>query len=150
MNEKQIQSIEKAFSFTLPHGYRSMLKSPPKLFAALLACTERECPGQSECFWDHELLVAINCMMRDRNDPEYFPFDPNDEDRPWPDRYFIIGSDVGGNFYCIAPATGLSRVYFWHQGDIVFSRYAKDMASFVKRIFKDYGEVESMDCEDDI
>ena len=149
MNERQIKSIEKEFSITFPNGFRSILASPPPLLQAWLQYEEKENPGQSPLFLNRDLIIGINQMMRDPDDPDFFQFDPNDDSKPWPDRYFIIGSDVGGNFYCIAPKTKKSRVYFWYQGDTAFPRYANDMAGFVKRLFKDYGEVAAMDCEDD-
>jgi hypothetical protein len=149
MNEKQIKSIEKEFALALPKGYRQMLKSTPPLLLAWLQYEEKANPGQSPFYVDHKFIVSSNRSVRDPDDPEYCQFDPNDDSKPWPDRYFIIGSDVGGNYYCIAPKTKKSRVYFWYQGDTAFPKYADDMAGFVKRLFKDYGEVAAMDCEDD-
>ncbi len=149
MKEKQVSSIEQEFSITLPHGYRQMLLSPPPYLATLMEFDEKENPGQTPFFMDHNLIIGINQMMRDPDDPAYFQFDPNDETKPWPDRYLIIGSDVGGNFYCIAPRTKKSRVYFWYQGDTALSRFSDDMAGFVKRVFRTYGEVAAMDCESD-
>lgn len=146
MNEKQISAIEKEFAIALPNGYRQMLKSPPKLFMALLECDEAENPGQIPFFTDHRDIVGFNRMMRDPQDPNHFEFDPNDADKPWPDRYFIIGSDVGRNYYCIKPESEKSRVYFWYQGNTAFTKYSDDMAGFVKRIFRMYGELEAMDC----
>ena len=149
MNETDIKSIEKQYSVTLPHGYREMLKSTPKIFDALLKCDEEDNPGQTPFFTDAGMIIAMNQIMRDPDDPEFFEFDPNDSSKPWPRKYLIIGSDVGGNFYCIAPATNKSRVYFWYQGDTAFSKFADDMAGFVKKIFKLYGEIDAMDCQSD-
>ena len=149
MNERDIRSIEKRFSIALPNGYRRMLSSPPEYFAALMKFDEKANPGQTPFFMDRRMIEGANLMMRDRDDPLYFGFDPNDPEVPWPERYFIIGSDVGGNFYCIAPKTGRSRTYFWEQGDSAFPKFADDMAGFVKRIFKIYGEVDAMDCTGD-
>lgn len=149
MNESQINSIEKAFQVTLPSGYRQLLKEPPRLLQAWLKAEEKENPGQSPVFLDAKMIIGINQMMRDPDDPDYFGFDPNDPDKPWPQRYLIIGSDVGGNFYCIAPQSDRSRVYFWYQGDTAFAKFAEDMPRFVKRLFKNYGEIAAMDCASD-
>ena len=147
MNEKQIKRLEKKYSIVFPAGYRQMLLNPPEYLVALLKYDEKANPGQTPFFWDYRLIDGMNQMMRDPDDPEYFGFDPNDESKPWPRRYFIIGSDVGGNFYCIAPQSNKSRVYFWYQGDTAFSKFSDDMAGFVKRVFKTYGEVAAKDCE---
>lgn len=149
MNEKQVSEIERAFSISLPVGYRQLLLNPPGYLSAVIEFDEQENPGQTPMFLDPDLIIGVNEMMRDPEDPEYFPFDPNDDSKPWPDRYFIIGSDVGGNFYCISPGSENSRVYFWYQGDTAFSRFADDMPHFVNRVFKLYGEIAAMDCEGD-
>jgi hypothetical protein len=149
VNEKQVQSIEGAFDVQLPPGYRHLLLQPPRLLQAWVGAEEKDNPGQSPIFFDAKMIVGINQMMRDPDDPDYFGFDPNDPDVPWPKRYLIIGSDVGGNFYCIAPGSGRSRVYFWYQGNTAFSKFADDMPHFVKRLFRAYGEVAAMDCEPD-
>lgn len=149
MNEKKIKSIEKKFSVSLPSGYRQMLADPPGLFAALLKHDAKANPGQTPFFTDERLIVGINNMMRDPNDPDYFGFDPNDAEKPWPDRYFIIGSDIGGNFYCIAPKTNRSRVYFWYQGDTAFSKFSDDMPGFLRRVFRNYGDIAAIDCGSD-
>ncbi len=146
MNEKQIASIEKKCGVQLPAGYRQMLLSPPPLLAALLKHDEKENPGQTPLFTHPGMIVECNQMVRDPDGEEYYEFDPNDPDKLWPDRYFIIGSDVGGNYYCIAPSTGKSRTYFLYQGDTSFTRFADDMHGFVKRIFRMYGEVAAMDA----
>ena len=149
MNETQIKRLEKKYAIAFPSGYRQMLLHPPEYFAALLKYDAKANPGQTPFFWDHRLIDGMNEMMRNPDDPEYFGFAPNDDSKPWPVRYFIIGSDVGGNFYCIAPKSGKSRVYFWYQGDTAFSKFSNDMAGFVKRVFKIYGEVDAMDCKSD-
>lgn len=149
MNEKQVKRLEKKYAVAFPPGYRQMLLDPPEYLEVLLTHDEKENPGQTPFFFDHEMIDGINQMMRDPDDPNYFGFNPNDESKTWPERYFIIGSDVGGNFYCIAPKSGKSRVYFWYQGDTAFSRFSDDMAGFVKRVFKTYGEVAAMDCPTD-
>lgn len=149
MNEKQIQSLEKQFATPFPLGYRQLLLQPPPLLEAVLKHDAKQNPGQTPVFLNAGMIRAVNEMMRDPEDEDFLEFDPNDPDRPWPNRYMIIGSDVGGNFYCIAPGTGKSRVYFCYQGGTSFSRYADDMTHFVKRVFQSYGVIAGMDCESD-
>lgn len=149
MNEKQVASIEKAFSISLPRGYRELLKDTPPLFQAWIQCEEKLNPCQSPFFMDHRMVIDVNRMMRDPDHPNHFEFDPNDISKPWPQKYFIIGSDVGGNYFCIVPATKTSKVYFWEQGQTGFCKYADNIGGFVKRLFRDYGEVEAMYCPRD-
>ena len=71
MNEKQIKSIEKKFNIVLPHGYRQMLLEPPEYLSVLMKHDEKDSPGQTPFFMDHRLIIGINQMMRDPEDPEY-------------------------------------------------------------------------------
>ena len=148
LNETQIKRIERQFSVTLPASYRKFLKAPPSILAAALRQEDRENPGQTPLFLDCKYIVDANRMMRDPKHPQFFGFGPTDDPEPWPDQYFIVGSDVGGNFYCIKPATGTTTVYFWHQGDSVLKRCAKDLPAFIRQIFKSYGEFAAKECNE--
>lgn len=136
MNKTQIKSIEKKCKVSLPEYYREFLRSPPSILEAILKQEEKEAPGQASIFLDVSYIIDCNQMMRDPNHPEHFEYGPSDDPEPWPDQYFIIGSDVGGNFYCIKPESGKSSVYFWYQGDNALKRCAKDLAAYVKQIFR--------------
>lgn len=146
MNETQLKRIEKQLSVTLPDCYRKFLKSPPSILAAALRQEEKETPGQTPLFLDLDAIIDANRMMRDPKHPEFFGFGPTDDPEPWPEQFFIIGSDVGGNFYCIKPASGTTAVYFWYQGDTVLKRCAKDLAAFIQQIFKSYGKFAAAEC----
>ena len=149
MNEAQIKRIEKQFSVTLPDGYRNFLKAPPGILAAALRQENKETPGQTFLFLDSDDIIDANRMMRDPEHPQFFGFGPTDDPEPWPDQYFIVGSDVGGNFYCIKPATGKTAIYFWYQGDTVMRRCAKDLSAFIRLIFKSYGDLAAQECNND-
>ena len=150
MNEKQIASIEKKFACKLPKGYREMLLAPPSFLVALLKLEEKDCPGQTPFFTNARMISGVNDWVRNPTDDDYFEFDPNDDSVAWPERYFIIGSTVGGDFYCLAPKTGRSRVYYWTQGDTGFTKFADGMRSFVKKLFRNYyAEVACFDCPSD-
>lgn len=146
MNEAQLKRIEKQLSVALPDCYRNLLKAPPSILAAALRQEDKETPGQIPLFLDVDSLINSNRMMRDPNHPEFIGFGPTDEPQPWPEQFFIIGSDVGGNFYCIKPATGTTGVYFWHQGDTVLKRCAKDLPTFVQQFFKSYANIAADEC----
>ncbi len=149
MNSNQIKQIEKKLSVSLPETYRNFLKSPPSILAAALRQEEKENPGQTMLFLDAEHIIDSNQLMRDPDHPGFFGFGPTDDPVPWPDEYFIIGSDVGGNYYCIKPATGKTAVYFWYQGDTILKRYAKDLSAYIRKIFQLYGDFASQDYHDE-
>ena len=148
LTEKKIQSLEKRFAIKLPSPYRELLKSPPSYLVALLEQDVKDdgCKSQITPYLDAKMIEGTNLMARDPDDPD-FEFDPNDSERPWPQRYFIIGSDVGGNFFCITPDSGNDRVYLWEQGCTHFTKYSDDMKGFVKRLFRLYGELALMDMD---
>ena len=149
MNETQLKKIEKQFSVSLPDGYRKFLKSPPSILAAALRQDDKETRGQIPLFLDAEYIIDANRLMRDPKHPGFFGFGPTDDPVPWPEQFFIIGSDVGGNFYCIKPASGTTAVYFWYQGDTVLKRCAKDLPTYIRQVFKSYGNFAAEQCGED-
>lgn len=148
MNKTQLKSIEKKCKVALPEWYREFLLSPPSILEAVLNQEEKEGPGQSSIFLNHEDIINCNQMMRDTSHPEHFEFGPSDDPEPWPDQYFIVGSDIGGNFYCIKPESGKSSVHFWYQGNNALERYTKDFAAYVKKIFKDHAQFAAEEITD--
>ena len=150
LTAKEVRLLEKEFELVLPHGYRRLLLSPPKLLAALVEASKRiDDPEQTPFFLEYSILADVNRRMRNPNAKGYCCFGPDDDPLPWPERYLIIGSDVGGNYYCIAPTSGRSSVYLWEQGDSALNRITKDISGYVRRSFRDWGNGAALDCEDD-
>lgn len=142
MTENQLASIERRFGCKLPRGYRQLLVSIPGELLALLKWEDNEykCEEQTCLYRTQRNLVAMNTLVRDSETDE-FEFDPNNRDRPWPDRYFVIGGDVGGNFYCVNTQLNRDRVYFWNHGDTRFVRVCDGVPRFIKHLFREFAEV---------
>lgn len=107
---------------------------------------DNQCDEQTCLYRTQRLLVEMNSLVR-QSRSDKFEFDPNDRGRPWPDRYFVIGGDVGGNFYCINTQLDNDRIYFWHQGDTRFARVCDGAPRFVKHLFREFAEVAVMGLE---
>jgi hypothetical protein len=150
LNERDVASIEKKFGVTLPAAYRRLLIDPPDLLEALVKQCAKEWPGQCLFFLTKGEIVELNEIVRDPDEPYFQHYEEGGEDRPWNERYFVIGQDVGGNLFCIAPESGTCRVYHQLNGDFCrYTKFANDAAHFVKRLFKLFGEIAAMDCDVD-
>ena len=149
MTEDDVKQIESTFNVQLPNGYRGLLLSPPSLLVALMDAFAIE-------HSDYEIPIFLkpdvirNENAEARNPEEGFIYNEDDEDDPWPDEYFIIGADCGGNKYCIRPESKLSSVYEWdHSGGDNFEETADSIARYVEIWFKELGEVAATDCVPD-
>ncbi len=148
MTNKDVRAIEKKFGIKLPGTYCQLITNlPPYLEALLLRDAKDGCESQIPFFLDRGMVEWTNGLVRGDEDDVYFEFDPNDDERPWPDDYFVIGSDVGGNYYCLKPATKTDRVYFWEQGCTSFMKYSQNIAGMVKKQFKLYSDLTQMDLQ---
>ncbi len=95
----------------------------------LMSC-EEDLTARS-IYQDVKTLVAENRFMRNRRPTNGFD---------WPDKYFIIGGDLGGNYYCLNVDASTSAIYYWFHETGEFSLYARSLASFILKVFHDYAE----------
>lgn len=149
MNEQDIQQIEAEFAVTLPHAYRRLLLSPPSMLVALMDAYALEIDGNEiPIYLKPDFIISDNREARDPEDG--FIYNEEDEGDVWPNEYFVIGSDCGGNKYCIKPASGKSSVFEWdHSGGDNFEETASSIKQYVEYWFKELGEVAAMDCVKD-
>ncbi len=148
MTEEDIVRIEQTFAIRLPHGYRQLLKSPPRLLVALMKEFAKEHSDfEVPVYLKADLIIGQNQLVRDPE--EGFVAGPQQSDI-WDDELLIIGGDCGGNFYCIKANSGSSTVYEWdHSGACELEVYGESIPTYVERWFTELGELAAMDCCDD-
>ena len=149
MTEDEVKELEAAFDVRLPSGYRHLLLSPPSMLIALMdSLAEEHSDYEVPAFLKAEVIRNENSEARDPE--EGFVYDVEDEDAVWPNEYFIIGGDCGGNRYFIKPTSGVSAVYEWdHSGAAEIELVSETIAQYVEHWFKELGEVAAMDCVPD-
>ena len=149
MNESDVSQLENTFGVRFPKGYRQLLLTPPNLLVALMkAFAEEQDDLSVPMVLNFDAIQALNEEARDSENG--LVFDEENEDVPWPNEYFIIGADCGGNRYCIKPTSERSTVYEWdHSGGDNFEQVADSMTEYVEHWFKEIGEIAAMDCVDD-
>ena len=148
MTEEEVAHIEKELNVQLPHGYRQLLKSPPDLLIAVMnACAVEHSDYEIPIYTKAEVIIGQNREVRD---PESgFVAGPEDDDI-WDDELLIIGSDCGGNMYCIKPKSGSSTVYEWdHSGACDLDTVSESIPGYVEHWFRELGELAAMDCCED-
>ena len=134
MDGNEVRQIELSLGFSLPEAYRSLLLNFPEqlteLYPADHAADERR------LFNTAEPIISANTSVRAAG----HRIDPDDPDSRWPDEYLIIGMDLGTNLYCLNRGQKRSRVYFWFHEDGQFESYAKNLAEFVQKLIRVYGQ----------
>jgi hypothetical protein len=141
MTEKQLKAIEKKFGIKLPKSYRDLLLKPPPILLALLKWDDND---NEEC---QTPLFRTPKLISDLNEECHLAGAENFEFR-WPDKFFIIGGDCGGNYYCIKPKTKKTAVFEWQHDSNEFEKCAGSIREFVRHIFDFYAEVASWDLDD--
>jgi hypothetical protein len=110
MTASDFENIEKALGFPLPEHYkRFMLNYPPELLQAKPADWD---PITDWEFADNpRRIVQMNQYVR-KQPPGHFV-----DDGPWPERFFVIGEEEGGNYYAIDRSGEDERVWMCHHED---------------------------------
>jgi hypothetical protein len=124
-----VKLLEHEFKIRLHADYRKLHDSFPVPLMKLMSCEEE--PSARSVYNDLKTLVSENRLMRNRGPTNGFD---------WPDKYVIIGGDLGGNYYCLNVHGASSAVYYWFHETGEFSLYARSLASFILKVFQDYAE----------
>ena len=96
-----------------------------------LADSQRFIAGQ-------EQLAASNYERAIELVDERLKINPDDPEEPWPSKYFIVGGDWGGNYFCINTKLKYCPVFLWHHDSGEFEKIAKSFAAYIEYIFNYY------------
>ena len=129
MSRSSAKQLEHEFNILLHADYRKLLASFPVPLMKLMSCEEE--PTARSVYNDIKTLMSENRFMRNHRPTSGFV---------WPGKYFIIGGDLGGNYYCLnAHATTSATYYLFHEtGE--FTLYARSLSSFIIKVFDEYAE----------
>ena len=133
MNQSDVSLIESSLGFTLPETYRDLLLHFPADLAAVFP-SDRSA-DERRLFNTADPVISTNSLVR-RLD---HLIDPDDPDSRWPDRYLIVGMDIGCNFYCINRNAKNSAVYFWFHEDGDFEKHTTSIRKFASELTEYYG-----------
>jgi hypothetical protein len=132
MNQSDALQIESSLGFTLPETYRDLLLNFPADLATVFPTDSS--PDERRLFDTAGPIISTNSLVRH---PDHL-IDPDDPDSRWPDRYLIIGMDIGCNFYCINRNAKNSAVYFWFHEDGDFEKHTTDIRKFASQLTEYY------------
>lgn len=141
MTESELEEIETQFSVKLHQDYRTLVLEPPTELAELLdRVTSEHTEAETMLFRSVDYLAGTNEWVRDPDDD--FEFDPNDDSVTWPEQWFVIGGDIGGNLYCLKTDADdpSPAVYYWEQGTTELTLASEDLAGYVRLIFESHDE----------
>jgi SMI1 / KNR4 family (SUKH-1) len=123
MTEADVARIESELGVTLPAHYREFVLAYPRSLRDARFEYNQEPASASFLFEDPQLVIDYNKGMRE---PGLLVTDS--ETAPWPGEYLIIGTDVGGNCWCVK-LTGRSKaVWLFEHEEGVFQRQSQSLA----------------------
>jgi len=123
MNQKEIVRIERSLGFALPDSYSAFLLDFPQRLVD--AYPDDHSPRERELFNTSEPIISTNTLVRE----------PNSK---WPDKFLIVGMDIGTNFRCIDRQLSKSPVYLWFHEDGEFEKIATSLAKYVDKLIENY------------
>tara|TARA_R110002167_G_scaffold181621_1_gene382022 strand:- start:27 stop:434 length:408 start_codon:yes stop_codon:yes gene_type:complete len=133
MNQSDVSRIESSLGVGLPESYRDLLLDFP---ANLAAVFPSDCsPDERRLFNTPDPSISTNSLVRC---PDHL-IDSGDPDSRWPDRYLIVGMDIGCNFYCINRNAKHSAVFFWFHEDGDFEKHTANLSKFASELTAYYG-----------
>jgi SMI1-KNR4 cell-wall len=110
MTDTELTALSEQQGVYLPDYYRSfMLDYPENLVGKKKNLGwKKESPSERQLVNDRKRLITLNSYVR-------LPGAPwTSDDGPWPDRYFVIGDDECGNYWCIDCSSKTEGVWFYN------------------------------------
>ena len=122
MTEADLQRIESTLGLQLPAFYRGYMLEYPRWLP------ESQPEGYDVAAWeftnDPARVIHFNRYVREFESGEFF------DDIPWPDHYFVIGSEQEQNWYFLDFREGSQTVYDFHHEMGNVGRVAGSLSEF--------------------
>ena len=123
MTDADLDSIEQALGFPLPGFYRQFMAEYPRWLL------DKQPPWFNPITeWDFadnpERVIEFNRFVRAQEAGRFF------DDVPWPDKYFVIGSEYDQNYYLVDRLSGEETVYRWSHEDGQLQTVAGSLPEF--------------------
>ena len=123
MTGADVDRIESELGMKLPPHYREFVITYPQSLREAKFEYKQEPASASFLFDDPQQVIDYNRAMRE---PGLLV--TNGETAPWPDEYFIVGKDVGGNYWCVDLTGRNKAVWFFDHEEGMFQRQSKSLA----------------------
>ena len=135
MTNAELDRIESALGVKLPAFYRRfMLDYPRWLPEKQPDWSDVE---RGELANEPNRVIHFNRYVRGFGPGEFF------DDRPWPDHYFVIGSEEEQNWYFLDLEGGSEAVFLFHHEEGEVRREAESLAEFPAALVEWWENVEA-------
>jgi hypothetical protein len=133
MTDAELAEIEERLSVALPGAYRAfLLPYPAELIAAKKDFGwKKESPSDKQLVNDAAQLIELNEDVREPGTPW------TAEDGPWPTRYFVVGDDLCGNYWCIDLDGPGADVWFYDHDLGDFEPQFSSLDEFAAELLRD-------------
>ncbi len=122
MTDADLNRIASALALKLPAFYRRFMLDYPRWLSEKQP--ERSDVEKWELANDPDRVIHFNRYVRGFEQGEFF------DDGPWPEHYFVIGSERGQNWHFLDLATGSEVVFLFHHDEGEVRREVARLAEF--------------------
>jgi hypothetical protein len=135
MTLTELDRIESALGVKLPEFYRQFMQDYPRWLLSKQPAYLK--PVTVWEFADNpERVIAFNQYVRAQPPGEFV------DDAPWPDEYFVIGSEADQNWFTLHLASGTEAVHLYHHEDGEFHPVAQSLQEFTEYLVKWWEDIE--------
>ncbi len=127
MTETEVATVETELAVGLPSHYRKFLLNYPQslLENKLDLGWVKEPPADRQFYNNPTRLIALNRDVRTPGTPWV-----GEAGDPWPDKYFVIGDDQCGNYWCVDLLVTDPGVWFYDHEIGAFERRHGSLSEF--------------------
>jgi hypothetical protein len=137
MTDADVAALEAALAVTLPDHYRRFLLAYPRplLDNKLDLGWVQEAPADRQLVNNPARLIELNRAVRLPGTPWV-----GEAGDPWPARYFVVGDDQCGNYWCVDLLTVDPGVWFYDNELGAFERQHASLDEFGESLLAEIAE----------
>ncbi len=137
MTLDELRRVEKTLGLTLPFTYKAfMLEFPTALLETGYGSGNGGyIPAEWEFLGSAEQLIENNCFVRNENEEIEWMSDGS----PWPADKFVIGLDIGGDYFAI-DLSGEGGVFRYCHEDGSLEPLEPTLHDYMQRVLQNYAK----------
>jgi SMI1-KNR4 cell-wall len=134
MTADQLRDVEHELNLTLPKFYAAfMLEYPQDLNDTVIQIGDSpQIPADWEFIGSSERLIEVNRFVRE---PEV---EWLEDGGPWPDDQFVIGEDIGGDYFSVNLSGTSEAVLMFDHETGGFEPCAASLSAHAQRVIAEY------------
>jgi hypothetical protein len=137
VTESDIRRIEETLGVVLPSDYRQFLLSDADEAQRIV----RELPFRAPLWVNADEIICENQLARETSDVMTIGESEADE-IPWPDRYVVVGTNGGGDYWFVHADGGERGLWFWQHESHSVTQNNPTFREYMEEIRRDVEDPE--------